>query len=72
MLILDNANYLEYHFQFFQIKVKSGWVGGGGGGDLPCFCKMCMCVCVCVCGGGGGGCIIMDMRVFYTVIRLSN
>ena len=67
MLILDNANYLEYNFQFFQIKVKSGWAGGGGaGGDLPCFCKMC------VCGGGGEGCIIMDMRVFYTVIRLSN
>ena len=45
MLILDNANYLEYHFQFFQIKVKSGW--GGGGSSL--FLQN-----VCVWGGGGG------------------
>ena len=54
MLILDNANYLEYHFQFFQIKVKSGWVGGGGGGS-SLFLQKCMCVCVCGVGGGGGG-----------------
>ena len=66
MLILDNANYLEYHFQFFQIKVKSGWVGGGGGGSSLFLQNVCVCVCV------WEGCIIMDMRVFYTVIRLSN
>ena len=69
MLILDNANYLEYHFQFFQIKVKSVW---GGGGSSLFLQNVCMCVCVCVCVCVWEGCIIMDMRVFYTVIRLSN